>query len=249
MDPQWPSRKAERLSGSGRGRLNSYSPSRQTRVSPCAPVLCPLGASSRVRRRSHTRRHGVRPQKAHPPTLLLQPSIVCVLLDPDSPKTGIDAAAPEFSLSSSAAAGRGFLVFCASPFDVLLRSRTRRRSHTFSSPPPDICWVLEGGSPSISSSTGTHTIFASELLRRSSNKNPQLLRLQFSVQSLFEVEISTKGLRTLPGDCNRCEPPPFSPAPRAPELSSSVSIFCAITVCSESQPSPLSAPSPFSDYK
>ena len=79
MDPQWPSRKAERLSGSGRGRLNSYSPSRQTRVSPCAPVLCPLGASSRVRRHSQTRRHGVRPQKAHPPTLLLQPSIVCVL--------------------------------------------------------------------------------------------------------------------------------------------------------------------------
>ena len=65
MDPQWPSRKAERLSGSGRGRLNSYSPSRQTRVSPCAPVLCPLGASSRVRRHSHTRRHGVRSQKAH----------------------------------------------------------------------------------------------------------------------------------------------------------------------------------------
>jgi hypothetical protein len=187
MDPQWPSRKAERLSGSGRGRLNSYSPSRQTRVSPCAPVLCPLGASSRVRRHSHTRRHGVRPQKAHPPTLLLQPSIVCVLLDPDSPKTGIDAAAPKFSLSSSAAAGRGFLAFCASPFDVLLRSRTPRRSCTFSSPPPDICWVFTGGSPSIiSSSTGTHTIFASELLRRSSNKNPQLLRLQFSVQSLFE---------------------------------------------------------------
>ena len=73
MDPQWRSRKAERPSGSGHGRLNSYSPSRQTRVPPCAPVLCPLGASSRVRRRSHTRRHGVRPQKAHPPTLLLQP--------------------------------------------------------------------------------------------------------------------------------------------------------------------------------
>jgi hypothetical protein len=36
MDPQWPSRKAERLSGSGHGRLNSYSPGRQTRVSPCA---------------------------------------------------------------------------------------------------------------------------------------------------------------------------------------------------------------------
>ena len=61
MDPQWPSREAERLSGSGHGRLNSYSPSRQTRVPPCAPVLCPLGASSRVRRHSHTRRHGVRP--------------------------------------------------------------------------------------------------------------------------------------------------------------------------------------------
>ena len=162
MDPQWPSREAERLSGSGHGRLNSYSPSRQIRVPPCAPVLCPLGASSRVRRRSHTRRHGARPQKAHPPTLLLRPSIVCVLPDPDSPKTGIDAAAPEFSLSSSATAGRGFLVFCASPFDVLLRSRTRRRSRTFSPPPPDICWVLEGGSPSISSSTETHTIFASE---------------------------------------------------------------------------------------
>ena len=28
----------------------------------CISVLCPLGASSRVRRRSHTR-HGVRPQK------------------------------------------------------------------------------------------------------------------------------------------------------------------------------------------
>ena len=114
MDPQWPSRKAERLSGSGRGRLNSYSPSRQTRVSPCAPVLCPLGASSRVRRRSHTRRHGVRPQKW--PEMLI---VVCVLPDPDSVKTGIDAAAAEFFLSSSAAAGRGFLVFCASPFDVL----------------------------------------------------------------------------------------------------------------------------------
>ena len=158
---------------------------------------------------------------------------------------------------------RGFLEFCASPFDVLLRSRTPRRSCTFSPPPPDICWGLEGGSPSISSSTETHTIFASAL---TSSKNPQLLRLQFPVHSL-----STKGLRTLPGDCNRCEPqpcspgrrapelfssvsiycafPPCSPAPRAPELSSSVSIFCAITVCSESQPSPLSAPSPFSDYK
>ena len=122
MDPQWRSRKAERLSGSGHGRLNSYSPSRQTRVPPYAPVLCPLGASSRVHRRSHTRRHGIRPQQW--PEML----IVYVLPDPDSPKTGIDAAAAEFSLSSSAAAGRGFLVFCASPFDVLLRSRPPRRS-------------------------------------------------------------------------------------------------------------------------
>ena len=132
MDPQWRSRKAERLSGSGHGRLNSYSPSRQTRVPPYAPVLCPLGASSRVHRRSHTRRHGhgIRPQKW--PEML----IVCVLPDPDSPKTGIDAAAAEFSLSSSAAAGRGFLVFCASPFDFLLRSRPPRRSrHHFRRPP------------------------------------------------------------------------------------------------------------------
>ena len=129
MDTQWPSQKAERLSGSGHGRLYSYSPSRQTRVPPCAPVLCPLGASSRVRRRSHTRRHGIRPQKAHPPTLLLRPSIVCVLPDPDAPKTGIDAAAPKPPLSSSAAAARrGFLAFCACPFDVLLRSRTTHSS-------------------------------------------------------------------------------------------------------------------------
>ena len=145
MDPQWPSREAERLSGSGHGRLYSYSPSRQTRVPPCAPVLCPLGASSRVRRHSQTRRHGVRPQKAHPPTLVLRPSIVCVLPAPDSPKTGIDAAAPKFSLSSSAAAGRGFLAFCASPFDVLLRSRTPRRSCTIARPPPGGGGGGEGG--------------------------------------------------------------------------------------------------------
>ena len=75
-------------------------------------------------------------------------------------------------------------------------------------------------------------------------------RTQFPVQSLFEVELSTKGLRTLFSSVSiYCAFPPCSPAPRAPELSSSVSIFCAITVCSESQPSPLSAPSPFSDYK
>ena len=73
MDPQWRSRNAERLSGSGHRRLNSYSPSRQTRVSYYAPVLCPLGASSRVRRRSHTSRHEVRPQK-WPEMLIVVPS-------------------------------------------------------------------------------------------------------------------------------------------------------------------------------
>ena len=96
-------------------------------------------------------------------------------------------------------------------------------AHSLSRPPISAGFSREARPPR------THTIFAPELLRRSSNNNPQLLRLQFPVQSLFEVNISTKGLRTLPDDCNRCEPPPFSPAPRAPELISSVSIFRAFS--------------------
>ncbi len=145
MDPQWRSRKAERLSGSGHGRFNSYSPSRQTRVPPYAPVLCPLGASSRVHRRSHTRRHGIRPQQW--PEML----IVYVLPDPDSPKTGIDAAAAEFSLSSSAAAGRDFLVFCASPFlsmSFCVHALLDAAAHSLSRPPISAGFSREARPPS-----------------------------------------------------------------------------------------------------
>ena len=94
-----------------------------------------------------------------------------------------------------------------------------RRSCTFSSPPPDICWVFTGGSPSISSSTGTHTIFASELLRRSQST---IAAVAVPRAVALRGKDLHQGLRTLPGDCNRCEPPPFSPAPRAPELFSSL---------------------------
>ena len=38
MDPQWPSREAERLSGSGHGRLNVIKFILSQQTNPCAPL-------------------------------------------------------------------------------------------------------------------------------------------------------------------------------------------------------------------